>query len=723
MRKVIVSLTSTPANFHNLHNTVETLINQTVRPDRIVINAPKFYTRQDFNNDLFSTSLSTRFGCRGLVELNRCADYGSSTKFIGLLNIARSIEDEDVIIVLDDDIGYPEKMIETYLHFIDSGEPDTIYGICGSVIYGHNIVNPVTDNMADFNLMEGWGSYCLNKKMLTEDLSTVIHFPKMNRFSDDVFFSNMFANFKKKIMRTEDVNKESLKIFDFGQSSHQLHLNKDLGGGVGADGNEAKYCKAISFLIRKNLLDIPLTISDKKKILARDFFYDNSKHLNQNEESFVKSFASTTSQEDDMYNIIDMLDIERQKILKVNKLYRRVTGGQINKDDSVRLLNSASKKSYGDIALDINPNWSKTNKKIAFIFPHVVNLEGHGCQSRAYQALKFLLDEGAEVSIFSRGDISGHEWSNEALENLKDAGVKEVDVFYATNPYSPKNQWASHCVSKLEEQDFDFYYLHYTSIWEDYYINKLPKQKLVMEIHDNLDVNNNLYKMDHTTIDLGVIRTHHIQTTFPSKLNHFETTVCNSAVEREELKNCESEVVTVSNFVDLELKSNSYTGNAVFVASDNPFNCNGLKYLHLGSKIPIDLVGKIATKNGLRFIEGPINKNLKKVGFVDSLKDVYKRAAFSVCPLVIGTGSKVKIAESLCNGVPVVSMVDSGLSSDIIHGVNGFLCYNFKDFFSYCEKLHNDRALCAQMGENAKVLYKRQLKSSLNYDYVFETYF
>ena len=113
MRKVIVSLTSTPANFHNLHNTVETLINQTVRPDRIVINAPKFYTRQDFNNDLFSTSLSTRFGCRGLVELNRCADYGSSTKFIGLLNIARSIEDEDVIIVLDDDIGYPEKMIET----------------------------------------------------------------------------------------------------------------------------------------------------------------------------------------------------------------------------------------------------------------------------------------------------------------------------------------------------------------------------------------------------------------------------------------------------------------------------------------------------------------------------------------------------------------------------------------------------------------------------------
>ena len=77
-------------------------------------------------------------------------------------------------------------------------------------------------------------------------------------------------------------------------------------------------------------------------------------------------------------------------------------------------------------------------------------------------------------------------------------------------------------------------------------------------------------------------------------------------------------MVTVSNFVELELKSNSYTGIAVFVASDNPFNCNGLKYLHLGSKIPIDLVGKIATKNGLRFIEGPINKNLKKVGFVDS---------------------------------------------------------------------------------------------------------
>ena len=100
---IVVTLTTTPANFIFVHKTINTLLSQTVVPDRIVVNVPTSYIRQDMNSDYFDVTISPKHNFPEQLELNFCTDFGSATKFLGLLQSPNKIGDNDIIIVLDDD--------------------------------------------------------------------------------------------------------------------------------------------------------------------------------------------------------------------------------------------------------------------------------------------------------------------------------------------------------------------------------------------------------------------------------------------------------------------------------------------------------------------------------------------------------------------------------------------------------------------------------------------
>ena len=58
---IIVSLTTIPPRFKYLHNTINSILNQTITPDKIVLNIPIKYNNYDldnynfpiFNNELY----------------------------------------------------------------------------------------------------------------------------------------------------------------------------------------------------------------------------------------------------------------------------------------------------------------------------------------------------------------------------------------------------------------------------------------------------------------------------------------------------------------------------------------------------------------------------------------------------------------------------------------------------------------------------------------------
>ncbi|WP_312303242.1 glycosyltransferase family 4 protein [Chryseobacterium sp.] len=91
----------------------------------------------------------------------------------------------------------------------------------------------------------------------------------------------------------------------------------------------------------------------------------------------------------------------------------------------------------------------------------------------------------------------------------------------------------------------------------------------------------------------------------------------------------------------------------IFVGSDNPFNVDALNWFieHvlplLNSDIRICVIGRICKRI-------PDHDSIEKFFFVDQLKEFYHKSKVAICPMLGGTGIKIKVVEALSFGIPVV---------------------------------------------------------------------
>jgi len=97
--KLIVSLTTIPSRINLLEPVLDSLLNQTVKPDLIYLNIPRKYNR--FDN---CSKIPSFIKNKERVRINYLdKDYGPATKFIGSL-LNSEISKNDIIIVTDDDV-------------------------------------------------------------------------------------------------------------------------------------------------------------------------------------------------------------------------------------------------------------------------------------------------------------------------------------------------------------------------------------------------------------------------------------------------------------------------------------------------------------------------------------------------------------------------------------------------------------------------------------------
>lgn len=111
--RIIVSLTTYPARIGLVYQTINTLLNQRLKPDKIVL----WLAESQFPNkeaDLPESLLTQKkFG----LEIDWCEDLWSYKKLIPALRKYP----EDIIITVDDDLFYPLEMIQ---ELVDSYEKD-----------------------------------------------------------------------------------------------------------------------------------------------------------------------------------------------------------------------------------------------------------------------------------------------------------------------------------------------------------------------------------------------------------------------------------------------------------------------------------------------------------------------------------------------------------------------------------------------------------------------
>lgn len=93
--------------------------------------------------------------------------------------------------------------------------------------------------------------------------------------------------------------------------------------------------------------------------------------------------------------------------------------------------------------------------------------------------------------------------------------------------------------------------------------------------------------------------------------------------------------------------------DVIYIASNNPHNINSITWfinevLPLLPNIKIHIIGVICD----HIADHP---QLIKLGMVDDLSAIYENSKITICPMLSGTGIKIKVLESLSYGIPVVT--------------------------------------------------------------------
>jgi len=176
---IYVSTTTIPQRIKNLDKSVESLLNQSKKPDKIFINIPLKYKR--FNETIKDYEIP-KFD-NSIVEIRRCEDCGPGTKLLGSLD---KLEKNSLLILFDDDHVYENYMVEKFSYFY-SKAPNNAYSF---------YVHP----LGKFGIGQGADGFGINTNFLNgikDFYNKVIKDYKELFIHDDLWISYFLYFFKK----------------------------------------------------------------------------------------------------------------------------------------------------------------------------------------------------------------------------------------------------------------------------------------------------------------------------------------------------------------------------------------------------------------------------------------------------------------------------------------------------------------------------------------------
>ena len=176
---IYVSISTIPQRLKNIEESVESLLKQNLKPNKIFINIPYKYERF---NEVIEDKQIPKFK-NEIVEVTRCEDCGPGTKLLGSLD---KIEKNSLLILADDDHVYEDYMVEKFFYFY-SKAPNNAYSF-----YVHPLGN--------FGIGQGADGFAINTNHLTgikNFYDEVVRDYKELFLYDDLWISYFLYFFKK----------------------------------------------------------------------------------------------------------------------------------------------------------------------------------------------------------------------------------------------------------------------------------------------------------------------------------------------------------------------------------------------------------------------------------------------------------------------------------------------------------------------------------------------
>lgn len=190
---LIVSFTTIPGRIEHIQKTIDSILEQSRKPDRICLAIPNQCRRQkrrDYVIPEYLTKLDS------LVILREEQDTGPSMK---LLPALRYVQDSDAVIVtVDDDHVYQEQFLETLAGYSEK------YPECALGFNGWNVDPLINENRYEFidkslqapvhaDVLEGYRGVLYRKRFFTDEVFDYRGYPNIAYRVDDVWLSAHLA--------------------------------------------------------------------------------------------------------------------------------------------------------------------------------------------------------------------------------------------------------------------------------------------------------------------------------------------------------------------------------------------------------------------------------------------------------------------------------------------------------------------------------------------------
>jgi len=210
---LIVSLTSHPPRINTVHIALHTLLNQTLKPDKIIL----WLTDNQFSNKENDLPESLLKLCKYGLTIEWCKDdIKSHTKLIPTLKKYP----KDIIVVADDDIYYRKNWLELlfYSYILN---PDKIH--CHKarrISFNHNKILEYTKwkfcsnkcNDSYLNFLMGVGGVLFPPNTLYKDIYNYELSMKLTPKADDIWFWAMAVLQGTKIKVINSENRKTLAV-------------------------------------------------------------------------------------------------------------------------------------------------------------------------------------------------------------------------------------------------------------------------------------------------------------------------------------------------------------------------------------------------------------------------------------------------------------------------------------------------------------------------------
>ena len=328
--------------------------------------------------------------------------------------------------------------------------------------------------------------------------------------------------------------------------------------------------------------------------------------------------------------------------------------------------------------------------RILVVYPHNFILPSKGINVRVREIMKYLTGRGFRIDLLSLTGFED-EWPAAPRIHTGDIEVENIHLYHfpqgqAACPSSYatrlRKTWrrifpAARTLRHTELPDFAFpgmkslfnklvENIHYDFILVSYAFwaglvekRSFPNTSLLLEISDFLTLN--LHDACQGSVDFGALLTEEVR-----RVNLFDKVFC---ISDEELRLFSRLAPRPAYFHVPHFMSRpsaarkEITADACLVASGNPHNAQGIRWL-------FDQVLPLLPKEFRLLVVGKITEHLPRhpanvttVPHAESLDNVYASSRMALCPLLGGTGMKIKVVEALAHGLPVVCTR---------HGVTGF---------------------------------------------------